>query len=124
MLDDFTIANGATHLLPGSQLRREKPGKVSFVAEAGRALGERGPILFFDSRLWHATGKSDVDTPRRALTLTFTIPFFKQQLDYARLITYSRAAELSPFLKQMVGFDARIPSTLDEYYRPLAERFY
>ena len=124
MLDDFRLDNGATHLLSGSQHLRDKPDEASFVAESARATGTRGSILFFDSRVWHATGVSQVDTPRRALTLTFPSPFFKQQLDYARLIGHPRAAGLSPFLKQMVGFNSRVPASLDEYYVPLAARFY
>lgn len=124
MLDDFTLDNGATHLLSGSQHLRDKPDEARFAAESARATGTRGSILFFDSRLWHATGQSRVDTPRRALTLTFTSPFFKQQLDYPRLVGTSRGAALSPFLRQMIGFNARVPASLDEYYVPLAERFY
>jgi hypothetical protein len=124
MLDDFTLENGATHLLSGSQHLRERPDEAAFMAQAARATGGRGSILFFDSRVWHATGRSTVDTPRRALTLTFTSPFFKQQLDYPRLLGYSRCAGLAPFLKQMVGFNARVPASLDDYYVPLADRFY
>jgi len=124
MLDDFTLANGATHLLSGSQHLRDKPADDVFSTQAARATGKRGSILFFDSRVWHATGKSEVDTPRRALTLTFTSPFFKQQLDYPRLCGYDAAKTLSLFLKQIIGFNSRVPSTLDEYYVPLDDRFY
>ena len=53
---------------------------------------------------------SDHDTPRRALTLTFTSPFFKQQLDYARLVGFPRAPGF-PFLKQMIGYNARVRPT-------------
>lgn len=124
MVDDFTLANGATHLLSGSQHLSDKPAADVFANKAARATGKRGSILFFDSRIWHATGKSEVDTPRRALTLTFTSPFFKQQLDYPRLCGYEQAEALSPFLKQIIGFNSRVPSTLDEYYVPLDDRFY
>ena len=124
MLDDFTLDNGATHLLSGSQHLRDKPNDGTFVAESARATGTRGSVLFFDSRVWHATGKSTVEAPRRALTLTLTSPFFKQQLDYPRLIGHARAATLSPFLRQMIGFNSRVPASLDEYYVPLADRFY
>ena len=123
MLDEFTLANGATHILSGSQLR-ERPDDELFMRTAARATGPRGSILFFDSRLWHATGRSSVTAPRRALTLTFTSPFFKPQLDYARLVGYERAGSLSPFLKQVIGFNARVPASLQEYYLPVAQRFY
>lgn len=124
MLDDFTLANGATHLLSGSQTLANRPGQQEFLERSARATGERGSVLLFDSRLWHATGASQVDTPRRALTLTFTSPFFKQQLDYPRLVGYAGAAGLSPFLRQVIGFNARVPASLEEYYLPVPQRFY
>lgn len=124
MLDDFTLTNGATHLLSGSQTLTDRPDPQEFLEQSARATGERGSVLLFDSRLWHATGMSQVDTPRRALTLTFTSPFFKQQLDYPRLIGYEVVAGLSPFLRQVIGFNARVPASLEEYYLPVAQRFY
>jgi hypothetical protein len=124
MLDDFTLANGATHLLSGSQTLANRPDPQEFLERSARATGERGSVLLFDSRLWHATGASQVDTPRRALTLTFTSPFFKQQLDYPRLVGYEGGAGLSPFLRQVIGFNARVPASLEEYYLPVAQRFY
>jgi Phytanoyl-CoA dioxygenase (PhyH) len=124
MLDDFTLANGATHLLSGSQTQADRPNPDTFLREADRAVSARGSVLFFNSLLWHATGRSEVDAPRRALTLTLTNPFFKPQLDYPRLLGYDRAAEFNPFLRQVIGYNSRIPASLDEYYRPVSERFY
>ncbi|HWA74819.1 MAG TPA: phytanoyl-CoA dioxygenase family protein [Polyangiaceae bacterium] len=124
MLDDFTLENGATHLLSGSQTMAQKPATDVFLRDSARAIGPRGSFLFFDSRLWHATGQSTVDQPRRALTLTFTSPFFKQQLDYPRLVGYEKKDLLSPFLRQVIGFNARVPATLEEYYVATADRFY
>ena len=124
MLDAFTLANGATHILSSSQLMQAKPDRDEFLRLSDRAIGDRGSVLFFDSRLWHATGHSQADAPRRALTLTFTSPFFKQQLDYPRLLGEERARALTPYLRQVIGFNARVPASLDEYYVPVAQRFY
>lgn len=124
MLDDFTVENGATHLLSGSHRLAEKPDSDHFYRNAARAVGTSGSVIIFDSRLWHATGQNTTDAPRRALTLTFTSPFFKQQLDYPRLIGEEAARSLSPFLVQVIGFNARVPASLEEYYVPVAERFY
>ncbi len=124
MLDAFTLENGATYLLSGSQNTPEKPEMEQFVAQADRAIGPCGSLLLFDSRLWHATGQNRTDFSRRALTLTFTSPFFKQQLDYPRLLGYERRLELTPFVRQVVGYNARVPASLDEYYVPVNERFY
>ena len=124
MLDDFTVDNGATLLLTGSHRLRDRPDEDRFGADAARSIGRRGSVLFFDSRLWHAAGENHTDAPRRALTLTFTSPFFKQQLDYPRLMGYSSGESFSPFLRQVIGYNARVPATLQEYYVPVSKRFY
>ncbi|MBC7604847.1 MAG: phytanoyl-CoA dioxygenase family protein [Ramlibacter sp.] len=124
MLDEFTPENGATHVLTGSHREPEQPDAARFATEAQRATGPRGSVLFFDSRLWHAAGSNVTGKPRRALTLTFTSPFFKQQLDYPRLLGQESRAAADPFLRQLVGYNARVPATLDDYYVPVAERFY
>jgi len=122
MLDDFTLENGATYLLTGSHRVSGKPSDDNFFANAERAVGKAGSILLFNSNLWHAAGKNTSDDARRALTLAFTRPFMKQQLDYPKAI--SNIETLSDNLKQILGFNSRIPSTLDEWYQPPEKRMY
>jgi len=124
MLDDFTLDNGATHLLAGSHRRPGKPSETDFFANADRATGRKGSFLLFNSNLWHAAGLNHTDSPRRCLTLTFTKPYIKQQLDYPRLLDNSQIKELSPSLRQIVGYNARVPSSLEEWYQPSDQRFY
>jgi hypothetical protein len=124
MLDDFTLDNGATHILSHSQNVQQQPTDEAFYAQASRATGERGSVLLFDSRMWHATGRNTTDAPRRALTLTFTSPFFKPQLDYARLFGYRNLDRCNAWMRQVLGFNARVPESLDEFYVPVERRFY
>ncbi|MFM0628424.1 phytanoyl-CoA dioxygenase family protein [Paraburkholderia xenovorans] len=124
MLDDFTLANGATHILSHSQNLQQQPTDEHFYAQSSRATGARGSVLLFDSRMWHATGRNTTDAPRRALTLTFTSPFFKPQLDYARLFGYSNLDRCNAWMRQVLGFNARVPESLDEFYVPVEQRFY
>jgi hypothetical protein len=124
MLDDFTVQNGATCLLPHSQTLAARPDDATFHAGAARATGTRGSVLLFDSRLWHAGGRNLTDAPRRALTLTFTSPFFKPQLDYARQFGYRELERCDAWLRQVIGFNARVPASLEEFYVPVEQRFY
>jgi hypothetical protein len=124
MLDDFTAANGATYLLTGSHRHAERPSDEEFFRDAVRATGAAGSILVFDSNLWHAAGVNRTDRPRRALTLAFTRPFMKQQLDYPRALGYERGDAFSPALRQLLGYNARVPVTLDEWYQPPQKRLY
>jgi ectoine hydroxylase-related dioxygenase (phytanoyl-CoA dioxygenase family) len=124
MLDDFTVENGATHILSRSQNLFDRPDDRTFFAQAARATGNAGSVLLFDSRVWHAAGVNQTAQARRALTLTFTCPFFKQQLDYPRLFGYRDAARCDAWLRQLIGFNARVPESLEEFYVPLEQRFY
>lgn len=124
MLDAFTEENGATYLLGGSHRRPDKPRDEEFFRDAVRAVGPPGTIVVFNSNLWHAAGANRTSEPRRALTIAFTRPFLKPQFDYPRALGYDRGPELSETLRQRLGYDARIPSTLDEWYQPPDKRMY
>jgi len=124
MLDDFTLENGATFVLSGSHNISERPDKDEFYTKGDRITGTKGSIVLFDSNLWHAAGKNETDNARRALTLTFTKPFMKQQLDYPRMLGYELADMLSEDLKQVIGYNSRIPANLDEWYQPPEKRLY
>ena len=124
MLDDFTEANGATYFLSGSHRGAERPADEAFFRNAVRAVAPAGSIVLFDSNLWHAAGANRTDRPRRALTLGFTRPFIKQQLDYPRALGYERVDSFSPALRQLLGYNARVPASLDEWYQPPEKRLY
>jgi len=124
MLDDFTEENGATYVLSGSHRTPPQPADDEFFRGAVRTVAPAGSIVVFNSNLWHAAGPNQSAGPRRALTLAFTRPFMKQQMDYPRALGYERAASLSPVLRQVLGYNARVPTSLDEWYQPPDRRLY
>jgi hypothetical protein len=124
MLDDFTEENGATYMMTGSHTAPDKPEDEAFFKRAERAVGRAGSIVVFDSNLWHAAGANTTGATRRALTLAFTRPFMKQQLDYPRALGWERGPALSATLQQVLGYNARVPSSLDEWYQPPEKRLY
>lgn len=123
-LDDFTLLNGATHFLSGSHITALKPNESFFYKNADRAVTPKGSIILFNSNLWHAAGENTRPEPRRALTLGFTRPCFKPQMDYPRFLGYEFVSKLNPELRQVIGYNARIPENLDEYYQPPHLRMY
>ena len=124
MLDDFTEDNGATYLYSGSHKKLEKPSDEEFFAKADRAIGKAGDIVLFDSNLWHAAGHNGTNKLRRCITPTFTKPFMKQQCDYPRVLGYDYADKLSEEMKQVLGYNSRVPANLDEWYQPPEKRMY
>ena len=124
MLDDFTVENGATWMLSGSHHHEHRLDDDEFFCKAERICGRAGHLLVFDSRCWHAAGVNVTEQRRRALTLTFTRPFVKPQLDYCRLLGYDYCAGLPEPIRQLLGYYARVPATIDEWYQPAESRFY
>lgn len=124
MLDDFTLENGATYLLPGSHLKKEKPSDEEFFSRADRVVGKSGSIFFWDSNIWHAAGINKSSAPRRSLSILYSQPFMKQQFDYPRAVGYENVDLWPERFKQIVGFNARVPASLDEWYQPPETRFY
>jgi len=118
MLDDFTVENGATLMLSGSHRTEAMPSPAVFHAEAEHAVGQAGDILLFDSLLVHSAAPNHSDAPRRALTLCFGRPFMKPQMDWVRRFGREAEARLSPMARQLLGYHARVPESLDDFYQP------
>lgn len=124
MVDPFTTENGATHVLSGSHRSPDPPTDAVFWAESERLVGPAGSIVLFDSNLWHAAGSNRTDRTRTALTLSYSRAFVKQQMDYPRFLGPDYGAGASPRLRQLLGFNAMVPASYDEFYQPAARRLY
>lgn len=124
MVDPFTTQNGATHVLSGSHHAPAPPPEAVFRAESERLVGPAGSIVLFDSNLWHAAGSNATDTTRTALTLSFSRAFIKQQMDYPRFLGPEYGAKCSPRMRQLLGFNAMVPVSYEEFYQPASRRLY
>jgi len=123
-LDAFTLDNGATYLLSGSHLKAEKPSDEDFFSTADRCVASSGSIVLWDSNIWHAAGENKTTLPRRSLSLIYSKPFMKQQFDYPRSVGYENADALPETFRQIVGYNARVPASLEDWYQPPEKRFY
>jgi ectoine hydroxylase-related dioxygenase (phytanoyl-CoA dioxygenase family) len=71
MLDDFTVENGATRIVPGSH-RIVSPVAKSFAQPAARhpsetiVTGTAGSVLILNGHTWHSGRKNASAGPRRA----------------------------------------------------------
>ena len=124
MVDDFTIENGGTYLLPYSHLKEEKPSDEEFFKNAIQAVGKKGDMIIFNANVWHSSAPNTTQGDRRAIPITVSKSFMKQLLDYPRAIGYDRMDEFSLELQQLLGYHSRVPASLDEWYQPEDKRFY
>lgn len=124
MVDDFSVENGGTYLLPKSHLEERKPTNEEFFANAIQAVGRAGDILVFNSNMWHASAPNKTQTGRKAIPFTISRSFMKQLLDYPRAIGYDRMESFTEEMQQLLGYHSRVPASLDEWYQPEENRFY
>jgi hypothetical protein len=122
MLDNFTEENGATLLLDGSHHVEALPERELFYRHARPVIGRRGDVLLFDSLLVHAAASNHTKERRRALTITLIRPWMKGQIDFPRYLSDAAKASLSPSARQLLGFNAQVAASLEDYYQP-AERW-
>ena len=124
MLDDFTKENGATYVLPGSHLKEAKPIDSEFYNSAIQLEGKAGDAIIFDAMLWHAAGTNQTNSARRAMTAVYTRSFMKQQIDLTKATDPAIISELDNDKLRLLGFDARVPTSLNEFNLPVEKRLY
>jgi ectoine hydroxylase-related dioxygenase (phytanoyl-CoA dioxygenase family) len=101
MLDDFTVENGATLVVPGSHLRDDEPDD----SEMRPATGTAGSVLFMEARLWHGTGRNVSAQSRRIGVLAYySKPYIRPQENYPRSLDPRIERNLDPQLRRLLGF--------------------
>lgn len=123
-LDDFRSANGATWVVPGTHQRDARPADGEMERAAVCVECSAGAMIVFDSTLWHCGGRNTSGRDRLAVNHQFTRSYVKQQLDYVRALGDAAIRAMAPRTQQLLGYYTRVVTSLDEYYRPEAERLY
>jgi ectoine hydroxylase-related dioxygenase (phytanoyl-CoA dioxygenase family) len=123
-IDEFSKGNGATHVVPQTHQRTPPPDEKYLAQHAVAVECPAGSMLVFDSTLWHAAGANTSGKDRLAINHQFTRSYIKQQFDYVRALGDATVLVQSPRTQQLLGWYTRVVTSLDEYYRPEAERLY
>ena len=123
-IDEFRSDSGSTWVVPGTHQQLSVPDQQFLEARAISANCAAGSMIVFDSTLWHAAGQNLSGKDRLAINLQFTRSYIKQQIDYVRALGDQRVRAESPKTQQLLGYFTRVVTSLDEYYRPEAERLY
>lgn len=103
MVDDFTEANGATRVVPGSHRSGTHPDP-QHPPETVAATGPAGSALVFDGRLWHGTGCNRTDALRHGVLTYFARPFLRSQENFALSVSDAVLEEAPPWLLELMGF--------------------
>jgi ectoine hydroxylase-related dioxygenase (phytanoyl-CoA dioxygenase family) len=105
LLDDFTEANGATLVVPGSHKTLDVPDSALAPDVASRITGKAGSMAVWDGRLHHATGLNRTATERRrGIFATYNLPFLRTQENWTRSLDPA-LLDRHPGLAALTGFE-------------------
>ncbi len=99
-VDDFTEANGATWLLPGTHRVERFPSASYVQAHAVQAIAPAGSFLVLDCMIFHAGGWNGTDRDRRGVNHVYTLPSAAQQVSLGGV---GEALGLSPEHRAILG---------------------
>jgi ectoine hydroxylase-related dioxygenase (phytanoyl-CoA dioxygenase family) len=110
MLDDFTLDNGATRIVPGSHRWGKRPQEVMpdpFAQHPQQILvtGTAGTLVICNAHTWHGGTANRTDKPRRAMHAFFCRADKPQQQYQKKLLRPETQAHLSPALRQLLAID-------------------
>jgi hypothetical protein len=100
-LEPFTINNSATHYVPGSHLRYQRPANRDGGYESKVWEAPAGSVIFFDSALWHRAG-SPTETSRWSIFNMYGPWFMKPYFQFRENYTLAEMQELPRNVQRML----------------------
>ncbi len=100
-LTDFTAANGATHILPGTSGR---PDDEAMRVPHLQAEMRRGSVLFYDGKVLHGGGANRSTAVRRGVNITYAVGWVRQEENQFLACPPDVARTLDDDLLKMMGY--------------------
>lgn len=111
-VDDFTLENGSTFVLPASHQSVNYPSEEYIKRNALQVEAKAGQFILLDCMLFHTGGYNRTKVERRAVNHVFTIPYFKQQIKLPGVL---RNVDLNLDRMELFGFGFEEPSSIEQY---------
>ena len=102
-LTDFTEANGATRLVPGTHLSDRSPD-YGAPYESVPAEMPRGSVLVWHGSLWHGGGANTTEERRVGIAMNYCAGYIRQQENQQLGIPRGVAAGFGTRLQQLCGY--------------------
>ncbi|GAA4337562.1 hypothetical protein GCM10023165_15660 [Variovorax defluvii] len=118
-VDDFTVDNGATFVLPASHRSPALGSRAYVERNAVQLIAPAGSFIVLDCMVFHAGGFNGTGEARRAVNHMFNIPYFKQQIQLPRNLD---PESLSPEARDVLGFNYTEPDSVEDYLSRRAAR--
>ena len=107
VLDDFTLENGATRMVPGSYTLGYGPEPEKQYDDVIQLSACKGDIVIFHGATWHGSGANRSEQERMILLGFFCRSFIKTQQDNFKLAMPEVVERATPTLKRLLGFDSQ-----------------
>jgi hypothetical protein len=102
-LTDFTEENGATRVVPGSNL--EEDGKSFGPEDTEPAVMSRGSVLCYSGSVYHGGGANRSPGVRVGLNITYNVAWLRQEENQYLSVPREVAATLPTELLRLMGYD-------------------
>ena len=112
-LDEFTVENGATAIVPGSQARACWPDSEEFARRRIQVTMRPGALLLFPALMWHAGQTNGTDASRAAVLGSYTLKSIKPIEDWSRCIDREEALAYAPRMQELLGLHYPYPAVMD-----------
>ena len=102
-LTDFTEANGATRLIPGSHLWDHSPNYGQHYDSIPAEM-PKGSVLVWHGSLWHGGGANTTPQRRVGIAMNYCAGYIRQQENQQLGIPVDVARSFSPRLRELIGY--------------------
>jgi len=113
-MSDFTEANGATRLVPGSH--RWPADRVAREDEVVSAEMPAGAVLFWTGRVLHGAGTNRSDVTRYGLFVSFSVGWVRQEENHYLEMPLEEALALPQELRELIGYRMHTGLGFSEVY--------
>jgi len=103
-LDDFTLGNGATRTVPGSQDLRDELSVGEDDIE--QAVMTKGSVLFYLGSTIHGGGANKSDLPRSGLINTYSLGWLRQEENQYLTIPREVADSYPEHIRRLMGYQS------------------
>ena len=103
-ITEFTQANGATRMVPGSHLTGLHP-KAGFEYPVANVEVPAGGAVVWDARTWHASGTNSSGVPRVGILTSYSARQFRQLRNFTCALRPEVQAKLSDVIRALLGFE-------------------
>jgi ectoine hydroxylase-related dioxygenase (phytanoyl-CoA dioxygenase family) len=102
-LTDFTEANGATRIIPGTHLADSSPNYGQHYDSVAAEMS-KGSVLVWHGSLWHGGGANATDARRYGIAMNYCAGYIRQQENQQLGLAAELVRGFEPRLRELVGY--------------------